>query len=112
METVTRLRLVDAGLPEPEVQPWFVLPNGEEFRPDLGYPWARTYVDYEGGHHARDPEVFANDLRRERAIRDAGGQLFRITGSDLRGERLRALVQSIRRAIASGQSQSTDSDRP
>ncbi|WP_140400516.1 hypothetical protein [Gulosibacter sp. 10] len=99
MESVLRLRLIGAGLPEPAIQPELVLPGGERVRPDLGYRHAAAYLDYEGEHHARDPEIFERDLRRSRAMREAGLEHIRVTRSDLHRQHFPRLVANLRSLI-------------
>ncbi|WP_140400654.1 hypothetical protein [Gulosibacter sp. 10] len=96
METITRIRLVDAGLPEPVVQHEVVLCDGTVARPDLGYPHANSYIDYEGDHHSSDRRTFERDLHRARLFERSGLHLIRLTGRDLHGERFAHVLELLR----------------
>ena len=78
-ETEWRLILLDAGFPEPELNVEVRGPNGELIAIiDLAYRWAMTGLDYEGRHHAEDPEQFARDGVRYNALQKAGWYDIRI----------------------------------
>ena len=54
-ETRTRLRLVQAGLPEPEVNPAVRLDTGQTLRVDLVWRTWKVAVEYDGPQHFTDP---------------------------------------------------------
>lgn len=79
-ETLVRLALAQAGLPEPT-------PNADIFdgagrflaRGDLVYERWRVLVEYDGDHHRSDADVFDRDIRRLERLRDAGWSVVRLT---------------------------------
>lgn len=83
-ETRTRLLLVRAGLPEPEVGldarddggGWIA-------RPDLSYPAYKIAIEYDGAHHA-SIEQWEFDVERDRVYADHGWLLIRVTRRTLR----------------------------
>ncbi|MBS1906149.1 MAG: hypothetical protein JST33_06190 [Actinobacteria bacterium] len=101
-ETETRLLLVDAGLPEPEVQ-HEVRDGGRLIaRVDLAYPRWRVAIEYEGDGHRTDAAQWRRDIQRQRDLEDRGWIIIRLTQLDL-AEGAAALVDRIRRAITSRQ---------
>jgi very-short-patch-repair endonuclease len=84
-ETATRLVIVRAGLPEPEV-------NGEIFdrlgrkiaTGDLVFRGYRILVEYDGEQHRMDEEQYHWDVDRLDAIMEAGWRVIRINKSHLR----------------------------
>ena len=98
-ETRCRLELVDAGLPEPEL-------NYDVFEAglwlacvDLAYPAARVAVEYEGEHHLLDPEQWARYILRYERLAAAGWLVIRVTKSEL-FEHPEAMVRRVRAAIS------------
>lgn len=82
-ESLVRLCLLDAGLPEPEL-------NADVFEAgrflgcvDLAYPALRIAIEYEGEHHLLDPEQWAGDIRRYEKLIAAGWTVIRVTKTDL-----------------------------
>lgn len=82
-ETAVRLILVQAGLPEPELN-WTLRTGGGAFvaRLDMAYPRHRVAVEYDGRQHA-DPEQFRRDADRWRAISAEGWTLVRVLAHHL-----------------------------
>ncbi|ASD23369.1 hypothetical protein B7495_15660 [Cryobacterium sp. LW097] len=84
-ETATRLMIVRAGLPEPEV-------NGEIFdrrgrkiaTGDLVFRGYRVLVEYDGEQHRADEEQYHWDVDRLDAIMEAGWRVIRVNKSHLR----------------------------
>jgi hypothetical protein len=99
-ESLLRVLLVLAGLPEPEVNVrlydtagWFL---GEG---DLVYRKARIVLEYEGDQHRSDPEQWRKDIRRRERFEDAGWSVLRVTGDDLfahRAELIRRVAFRLR----------------
>jgi hypothetical protein len=81
-ETLLRLALCDAGLPEPELQ--LPLRPGRPGSPtaDLGYRRRRLAVQYDGGHHLLPAQIFS-DHRRDKAFETAGWTVLVLTKNDL-----------------------------
>lgn len=82
-ESRLRVRLVDGGLPSPEVQ-WVLRDRLGAFvaRLDLAYPHYRVAVEYDGRHHA-DPAQFARDADRWYAIEREGWLTVRVLAHHL-----------------------------
>ncbi|UPL16660.1 endonuclease domain-containing protein [Microbacterium aurugineum] len=99
-ETETRMLLVDAGLPEPEIQHVVRAAGRAIARVDLAYPQWRIAIEYEGDGHRTSREQWRTDIRRQRDLEAAGWIVIRVTELDLRDGGA-ALVSLIRRAISS-----------
>lgn len=83
-ETRTRLLLVRAGLPEPEVGLGARDDGGQWIaRPDLSYPTYKIAIEYDGAHHA-SLEQWEFDVERDRVYADHGWLLIRVTRRTLR----------------------------
>lgn len=83
-ESLVRVRMLRAGLPEPQLN-FRVLEcrfEGEHPVVDLAYPEFRVGLEYEGDHH-RDPGQFRRDLRRIERLHDAGWIIIRASGDDV-----------------------------
>ncbi|AXJ08232.1 hypothetical protein [Arthrobacter sp. PM3] len=80
-ETLLRLAMCDAGLPEPELQ--LRLHPAGPFSPtaDLGYRRRRLAIQYDGGHHLVASQV-VSDRRRDRAFEAAGWTVLVLTRDD------------------------------
>lgn len=81
-ESLLRLAMADAGLPEPDLQ--LALRVGDAVSPtaDLGYRHRRLAIQYDGGHHLLDAQVLS-DRRRDRAFESAGWTVLRLHKDDL-----------------------------
>lgn len=99
-ETLTRLLLVAAGLPEPEIAPPVSLLDGRIVHPDLAYPALRIAFEYEGDEHRADVRRWRSDIRRREDLEDCGWRVVRITWDDLTFER-DAFIARVRRLVAS-----------
>lgn len=80
-ETLIRLVLVSAGIPEPQLN-WQLAGNRHSPRLDLAWPDCRFGLEYDGDHH-RSPEQFMGDIRRQERIQDARWGVMRATRDDL-----------------------------
>ncbi|AWB94876.1 hypothetical protein DCE93_03720 [Agromyces badenianii] len=99
-ETLTRLLLVDSGLPEPAIALPITVEDGSEvLHPDLAYPDWRIVIEYEGGRH-RDPVRWKRDITRREKFEAAGWRVVRVTSDDLFREP-DAFVARLRRVIRS-----------
>ena len=108
METRLRWLLIQAGLPQPQVQVDLRNSAGRLIgRADLYYPQARLVIEYDGGNH-RDRMI--EDLRRQNEILSAGYQLLRFTAPDVyqRPDSVVAQVARLLHTTATG----IASDRP
>ncbi|VXB53780.1 conserved hypothetical protein [Pseudoclavibacter sp. 8L] len=82
METLTRLALVDAGLPEPQVA--YEVFQRKRFlgRVDLAYPEFKVAIEYDGEHHWTKEQAM-KDLARINRIQHAGWLVIRVTRRQL-----------------------------
>lgn len=98
-ETWLRLTVIDAGLPQPEVN-YDVIEGGRWLgQVDLAYPELRVAIEYEGEHHLTDPLQWAEDIARMDRLVEAGWRVIRVTKSDVFGDPS-ALIERIARALA------------
>lgn len=80
-ETLLRLAMLDAGLPEPELQ--LKLWNGRGApSADSGYRARRLALQYDGAHHL-DEDQRRSDQRRDKAFRAAGWTVLVFTDVDV-----------------------------
>ncbi|MEV4900243.1 DUF559 domain-containing protein [Citricoccus sp. NPDC055426] len=93
-ETLTRLALVDAGLPEPVVQ--LKGDPTDRYSPaaDLGYRQLKIAIQYDGKHH-RTTRQQTSDARRDAWFQERGWLVVRLTSDDLHNgfTRLIGIVQ-------------------
>lgn len=86
-ETMMRLQLIRAGLPEPVLN--LVLRNGLGYPvlwPDAAYPEQRIAIQYDGAHHG-DPEQYRRDITRLAVTEALGWSEVRVQQGDLDGDR-------------------------
>ncbi|MFF2029922.1 hypothetical protein [Arthrobacter sp. NPDC058192] len=81
-ETFLRLALMDARLPEPELQLRLDPDDDRSPAADLGYRRFRIAVQYDGAHHLTR-EQQSRDNRRDEAFRGAGWAYFKLNADDL-----------------------------
>ncbi len=98
-ETVLRLALQRAGLPEPEVNGEIVTSAGR-FHGDLVYRSARVAVEYDGEHHRTDDRQFSIDVDRLDSIMAARWRVLRVDRRLL--ARRQELVARVSSAIHDG----------
>jgi hypothetical protein len=95
-ETLLRLVIIAAGLPEPSIGVPVPVGNGSlVLHPDLGYADLRIAIEYEGGRH-RDTARWERDIERRELFEDAGWRVIRVTRHAL-FEDPDALIERIRR---------------
>jgi len=82
-ESLLRLAVVDAGFPEPAVNPAITMPGGRIVHPDLVFFRERVILEYEGDGHRTDPGQWMRDIRRHDAMAAAGWRVIRVTREDL-----------------------------
>lgn len=97
-EMLLRLALVDAGLPEPEVQARLDPDGGSWPTVDLAYRQWRLVLQYEGAHH-RTAQQQAVDVARDRWCADRGYEVLKVTWAD-HLEGYRGVVGRVRRRAA------------
>ena len=98
-ETFLRLAMLDAGLPEPELQ--VSLRPGDPRSPssDLGFRRLRLAIQYDGGHHLLEPQRLS-DRRRNRAFEAAGWTVLIVRKEDMDDGFSRA-IKDIKRIMRS-----------
>ncbi|MDR6613228.1 DUF559 domain-containing protein [Leifsonia sp. 1010] len=100
MESVLRLALVRAGLPEPAVNYLIVGPDGEVVaHGDLAYPAAKVVVEYDGDQHRTDARQYYIDVDRLWRIRTMGWEVVRLNRTHMVSDAHEA-VRRVRLALA------------
>ena len=99
LETLIRLILVMAGVPEPELQVRLAVRGGKRFRVDFFWPQWRLIGEADGfGKYGTEPEEirrnWAAERRRQAQLEDAGYVVIRWTWADLKDPR--AIVRRVR----------------
>lgn len=80
-ETLTRVVLRSAGIPEPSLN-HRIVHAGRRFYVDLAWPEVRFGLEYDGDHH-RGPGQFLDDISRQELIQDDAWLLMRMTRREL-----------------------------
>jgi len=84
MESILRLILIRAGLPEPLINRDVFDDGGEWIAcPDLSYPDIGLALEFDGQHHLTDPRQWESDIRRRQNLEDFGWTVRIVTASDL-----------------------------
>ena len=97
-ETRTRLLLLRAGFPEPEINRPVIDPaTGVEYFIDLAYPAWRIAIEYDGKDHF-EPERARKDRYKDEVLHDQGWSVLRLTVLDHRDPR--AFLARLRYRIA------------
>lgn len=74
-ETLLRLLIRDAGLPEPEINFWIYDDDGRFLtESDLVYPEEKVVLEYEGDHHRTDVVQWRKDIARRERSEEQGEQ--------------------------------------
>jgi len=97
-ETLLRLGLLAARLPEPDVQPTIQTAAGDR-HPDLAYVEARLLIEYLGDVHRADPRTWRDDLTRVQLFQDAGYRVILAGAAELSPDGLSAFAARVRRAL-------------
>jgi hypothetical protein len=101
-ETLLRLAMMNAGLPEPEVQGVILDDRGRFIgRADMVYRKYRVIVEYDGDQHRTNTKQFDKDVNRLEGFDHAGWDVIRIVGRAFFGDRDACLVR-IRNALING----------
>ncbi len=95
-ETLLRLAMLNAGLPEPDLQ-LKLWSSRNSPSADAGYRERRIALQYDGAHH-RDPEQMHSDRRRDKAFEAAGWMVLVFTDEDL-ADGFQGAVRQIRSAL-------------
>ena len=98
-ETVVRLAILRAGLPEPVCN--INIYDGECFlgRGDLVYREFRIVIEYDGRQHLTDLGQWEHDVARHEGFHEAGWIVIRVTNAQLASPN--ALIRRIHRALVS-----------
>jgi hypothetical protein len=100
-ETWARLVLVDAGLPEPELDIDVYDDHGSFIGcVDLAYRHRRIAIEYEGDQHRTDPAQWQRDIEKHQMLADVGWRVVRVGRRQLFTETA-AYVRRVRRLLAS-----------
>lgn len=84
MESWVRLTLVDAGLPEPQLDTDVYDERGRFLGcVDLAYPALRVAIEYEGDHHRTDAAQWHRDIVKHDDLVRAGWRVIRVTRQQL-----------------------------
>lgn len=98
-ETWLRLLLVDAGLPEPELDLAVEVGLDRPLHPDLAYSRWRVVLEYEGDIHRTDAATWRRDIERRELFEAAGWRVIRVTAADVFQDPER-FVARVRRILA------------
>lgn len=84
METRTRLLLVSAGLPCPEVnRPVYASDGTFLAMPDMQYRDLKIAIEYDGDVHRTDPATWRRDVERRQRLEDDGWLIITATADDV-----------------------------
>ena len=99
-ETLTRLVVLAAGLPEPHTNQ-HVRINGHDFYVDLAWVEAKVGIEYNGSVHSAGHSHYKNERYRSSLLRANGWELYEITVDDLSNVTRRTeLLNGLRRSLA------------
>ncbi|MEV8147743.1 DUF559 domain-containing protein [Arthrobacter sp. NPDC080073] len=98
-ESLLRLAMLDAGIPEPELQ--LKLRSDDPFSPsaDLGFRQRRVAIQYDGGHHLAEAQTLS-DRRRNKAFEAAGWTVLVFRKEDL-ADGFELATKQIKKALRS-----------
>ncbi|WP_313823193.1 hypothetical protein [Citricoccus sp.] len=97
-ETLLRLIIVDAGLPEPVVNREVWLSPTLKRRPDLHYPQWRIAIQYDGRGHGEAAQL-NSDIKRDSDFTDHGWESVKAADDIFRSNGARQFLERLRRAI-------------
>lgn len=99
-ETFLRLAMLDAGLPEPELQVSLRPSESRSPSADLGFRRLRVAIQYDGGHHLQEIQQLS-DRRRDKAFEAAGWSVIVVDKADVADDfstAIRRIKQAMRRS--------------
>jgi hypothetical protein len=100
-ETMLRLLVVRAGLPEPDVNvKRFSADEAYLGKPDLSWEEARLALEFQGDHHRQDRSTWRHDLRRRERFEDSGWRVVLVSDDDLSGRPALELVARLEEHLA------------
>ena len=91
-ESLLRLAIADAGLPQPELQVPLRAGDARSPSADFAYRHRRLAIQYDGGHHLGDAQILS-DRRRDKAFESAGWTVLVFDKSDLADDFQQAVVK-------------------
>ncbi|WP_395729522.1 endonuclease domain-containing protein [Nakamurella sp.] len=101
-ETLVRLAIVEAGLPEPEINIDVRAADGTFIgRGDMVYRRYRVIVEYDGDHHRTDTRQYDRDVGRLDLFAAHGWRVVRLTGRAFSADRGACLAR-IEQALTAG----------
>lgn len=100
-ESLLRLGLLAARLPEPIPQPPILTVDGMR-HPDLGYLTERVLLEYLGDVHRTDRGTWRKDLTRIQLFEDAGYRTILVGADDITRDGMPRLAARVRRALRDG----------
>lgn len=99
METLLRLTLVAAGLPEPELQVTVRKRDGAFLgRFDLAYPERNVLIEYDGDQHRTSRRQFVRDVTRIEEAQALGYRVIRVLAHELLNTP-RDLIDRVRQSL-------------
>lgn len=102
METRSRMLLVLAGLPEPEINICFYNQYGEIIRrTEMGYRKHRLAIEYDGRQHAESQSQWESDVARREEFDGADWRIVTLLAKDIYrtpGKTLERIVSAMRKA--------------
>ncbi len=99
-ESRLRVRIVQAGFPEPVVNPTVALSTGERITPDLVWADVKICVQYEGDHHRSDPDQWDRDIQRDLRMQRDGWIVLRVTKKTFTLDGWDEFLENLRLAFA------------
>lgn len=96
-ESLLRLAMADAGLPEPDLQLSLRDADGVSPSADLGYRHRRVAIQYDGEHHLLDAQSLS-DRRRNKAFESAGWTVLIFDKDDL-ADGFQSAIGKIKRTL-------------
>ena len=99
-ESWTRLEIIDAGLPAPELQHWIDIEGVPTYRLDLAYPRHRITIEYDGEEfHDRTEEQRQHDRERREWLERNGWTVVVVRKGDFAGAGLDRWLGELRQAL-------------
>lgn len=96
-ETLLRLLIVAAGLPEPTLNAPVALADGDVAYPDLAWPEFRIVIEYDGHWHTTLLGQGDSDTDRHERLVDAGWLVVRVRAADLFDRPSAVIARLVRR---------------
>jgi very-short-patch-repair endonuclease len=98
-EDAIRQVLMDAGLPEPELQHWVATPGGR-YRIDVAFPELRVGIEGKSKKDHLTDDAFESDPVRDAELGIAGWIIIHVTWAQLHGDPA-GVVRRVKRALVS-----------